>query len=513
MKFLISMLCLNRLESTQAALAAVIEHSSEYELLITDNNSTDGTKEWLAEWAKDKPQVTLIWNNENLGFIPPNNLAFRIAQRRGAKYFIALNNDTRVPARWLRELERPMAFPLVAITGPTGGCNDLSESFHGQPGPYREYVEGSCLCVKIEIIARHWNTLFSPYLDFIYGDDSDLSLRVREKGYYIKHVPIKLEHSRGETVQTQPEVKARCALAQESNHQELRSRWAYYLQYRRFDVPVVIKRKFALGDVVLITPIIKALKEMNPHLHITVETDSPAVFANNPLVAKKPHNKGMKPIVIDLNGSYEDTIKTHIIHAYEDKAREVFPSLPTVELLTELPSSAGAVKWATHLRGSYSPKTALIHVGPTDWVGKNWDPNRWEEICTWLVEQGWHVVAIGATRLPSEIKRCVNLTGQTDIDMLAALMRQCQLFVGIDSGPLHIAQAAGTPTVGLFGVTRARYIMTQGSPHVAVESSSKLPGSGNRHLEVGKTKVDCGPEIMDDITVEKVKYAISKLIQ
>ena len=43
--------------------------------------------------------------------------------------------------------------------------------------------------------------------------------------------------------------------------------------------------------------------------------------------------------------------------------------------------------------------------------------------------------------------------GYTDILQLTALIKRCNLFVGTDSGPMHLAVAQGVPTVALFGPT------------------------------------------------------------
>jgi ADP-heptose:LPS heptosyltransferase len=43
------------------------------------------------------------------------------------------------------------------------------------------------------------------------------------------------------------------------------------------------------------------------------------------------------------------------------------------------------------------------------------------------------------------------LAGETTLDQLAAVFRGCRLVLGLDSGPLHLAVAMGTPTVHLYG--------------------------------------------------------------
>ena len=50
-------------------------------------------------------------------------------------------------------------------------------------------------------------------------------------------------------------------------------------------------------------------------------------------------------------------------------------------------------------------------------------------------------------------KRAINLAGRTSIGDLPALLQACQLFVGNDSGAMHVAGAVGLPVVGIFGPT------------------------------------------------------------
>jgi len=50
------------------------------------------------------------------------------------------------------------------------------------------------------------------------------------------------------------------------------------------------------------------------------------------------------------------------------------------------------------------------------------------------------------------------LIGQTTIREAAAVMSQCRLFLGHDSGPLYLALASGTPSVGLYGPLNPYYL-------------------------------------------------------
>ena len=66
--------------------------------------------------------------------------------------------------------------------------------------------------------------------------------------------------------------------------------------------------------------------------------------------------------------------------------------------------------------------------------------------------------AIGFTKGPGQadeydqIQGVQSVTNRFKSDELVALVAGCHLLVSIDSGPVHLAGAAGTPVVGLFGV-------------------------------------------------------------
>ena len=87
------------------------ENAPEYEVLIIDNGSADGSVEYLdSEWCRKKeapaeddgkPQVRLIALPENTGFCHAVNLGIREAR---SSYVILLNNDTRVEAGFVKGL-------------------------------------------------------------------------------------------------------------------------------------------------------------------------------------------------------------------------------------------------------------------------------------------------------------------------------------------------------------------------------------------------------------------------
>jgi N-acetylglucosaminyl-diphospho-decaprenol L-rhamnosyltransferase len=102
-------------EHLQGCLQSLREAAMEVslEVLVVDNDSTDGAADMVAELF---PEVLLIRNAENLGFSRANNQA---AQRAQGRYLFFLNNDTVVPPGTLRGLlDYAETHPEAGIIGP-----------------------------------------------------------------------------------------------------------------------------------------------------------------------------------------------------------------------------------------------------------------------------------------------------------------------------------------------------------------------------------------------------------
>ncbi|AWB08854.1 glycosyltransferase family 9 protein (plasmid) [Azospirillum humicireducens] len=107
----------------------------------------------------------------------------------------------------------------------------------------------------------------------------------------------------------------------------------------------------------------------------------------------------------------------------------------------------------------------FLAIGPTaNWLGKEWPADRFARLALRLTGEGGAlagarvaVLAAGPERerakpvLDALGDRAIDLTGRTDPMAAAACLERASLYVGNDSGLMHIAAAAGVPTVGLFG--------------------------------------------------------------
>ena len=112
----------NNLAFTEACLASIEAHSDygNLEVIVVDNASTDGSREWLQTWAATPSpaghQRRLQLNDENLGFSAGNNVGLRAAR---GEFLVLLNNDTYVTPGWVRGLCNHLrAEPRLGLLGP-----------------------------------------------------------------------------------------------------------------------------------------------------------------------------------------------------------------------------------------------------------------------------------------------------------------------------------------------------------------------------------------------------------
>lgn len=107
----------NNLEYTRQCLESIYAKTeySEYEIVIVDNASDDGTHEYLEEIKSEKDNIQIIHNKQNVGFAKGNNQGVKASK---GEYLVFLNNDTVVTYGWLTRLVEYLQDPYVGMVGP-----------------------------------------------------------------------------------------------------------------------------------------------------------------------------------------------------------------------------------------------------------------------------------------------------------------------------------------------------------------------------------------------------------
>ncbi len=130
------------------------------------------------------------------------------------------------------------------------------------------------------------------------------------------------------------------------------------------------------------------------------------------------------------------------------------------------PEAAATARAGELLAGHGLGDRGFVQVHPgSRWLFKCWPAPRTAALIEAIVADGWPVVLTGApdareralvadlrSRLGDAARgRVVDLTGELSLTELAALSGKARAFAGVDSAPMHIAAAMGTPVLALFG--------------------------------------------------------------
>ncbi len=202
----------------------------EMEVFVVDNNSSDGSVEYLSARF---PQVKFIANKDNRGFSCANNQALRQAKGR---YMLLLNPDTILTENTLTDtLQYLDEHPEVGASGTAMYGRDgrfAWESRRGVPTPWTAFCKMVGLTALfphsrrfgryhmrylnreeanyIEVISGAYMMLRREALEqvglldesfFMYGEDIDLSYRMLQGGWKNAYIPSPILHYKGESTQ------------------------------------------------------------------------------------------------------------------------------------------------------------------------------------------------------------------------------------------------------------------------------------------------------------------------
>lgn len=180
-----------------------------------------------------------------------------------------------------------------------------------------------------------------------------------------------------------------------------------------------------------------------------------------------------------------DTMHTLERQADQLKYAGIWPDAPTVPGSAPPPDLSWILRKAPQERpvaGGVQPRpyVLLIPGGSEHRLEKRWPAERYGELAAVLHDRGFDVVIIGGPQ-ESALARTIqryngkarDLTGRTDFARIAILGAKAALVVGNDTGPLHLAAAAGAPTLVLFS-DASDPTLSAPRGHVAVLHSPNL---------------------------------------
>ena len=259
--------------------------------------------------------------------------------------------------------------------------------------------------------------------------------------------------------------------------------------------PILFITATRIGDAVLASGLIKRLHDEIPNGAFTIVAgpDAAPLFADVPnlervIVFAKSRSGGhwfdlwrqvrhtRWGLIVDLRGSgissFLNTRRRAIHRKSTQPIHKVVEAARTLRIEDEpappyLFTSPDVEAYADELTAGQGPILAMAPAA--NWIGKTWPVERFSQVAMRLLRehgplQGGRLMVLGGpgdeklTRSLRDVAqhRFIDLVGKVDLLTAYACLKRARIFIGADSGAMHLAAASGCPTIGLFGPSDER---------------------------------------------------------
>ncbi|MBK1681814.1 putative lipopolysaccharide heptosyltransferase III [Rhodocyclus tenuis] len=208
----------------------------------------------------------------------------------------------------------------------------------------------------------------------------------------------------------------------------------------------------------------------------------------------------------------------HTVERNLDALRRIglYPA-PAERVVTLVPGGDAEARVRTLLAAQGLADGNFVHVHPASrWHFKCWPENKMAALIDRLHAAGHRVVLSAAPDAAEQAmidaiqsrltQPAISLAGQLSLKELAALAARARLFVGVDSAPMHIAAAMGTPCVALFGPSGDR----EWGPWQAPAADAEAP-TPRHHRVIVSDRHPCRPCGIDGCGGGKVSDCLTTL--
>ena len=520
-------------------------------IFVDDQCPTNSRDAVMRAWENRKGDVKspvgkIIYNSKNKGYGGACNAGASFAS---GDYLIFLNADTKATPGWVKPMIDLFKDKKVGLVGnmhlKEGGgwdgtidsagsewkWNDMSfvhiarhcyqkqgiqSPFRPESAPKdlmivgeREMVTGCCFAIPAELYKYIGG--FNPNYRIGYWEDSEICLNVRELGYKILYQPKSvIYHKLGHTHSGGHKYFG-------TNRQFFMNKWVK--SHRLDDLllsearpktqdpvrKILVKRTSAHGDALVAAGVCAGLKKKYPDADILFSTMFKEVIFENPYIDRFVEladvSKTQFDVFYNLDLCYEWRPNVNILSCYAE-AVGVKPEDCKV-WITPQPAKLD-------LPDEY----VVIHPGKTDWVGRDWPHENFVQIAQRLLDAGEKVVCIGKYT-EGDIPCTMDVRNGTNIAQLAWVINKAKAFIGIDSMPMHVAQALDVPGVSFFGSIlpelriyskNMKGISAKGLYCLGCHHRKPAPSTVTKHCETGTH--DC----IKNVSVEEMWLEVQQLL-
>jgi len=277
---------------------------------------------------------------------------------------------------------------------------------------------------------------------------------------------------------------------------------------------ILIVRTDKVGDVILSTPVIKALRDTYPYAYITamIRPYTKVVLEGNPYIDElmiydkdgkeknwfgslrfawklrkqrfdvavilNPSNRGNlipflaaipkrigynRKLGFLLTDKIKDTKhmgQKHEIEYNLDLVRHL--GIEPQDKNMFMPKMEDSENWAKDIfikeKIGFNDELIVINPASSD-KSKMWPADRYAAVADRLAGKGYRIIILGGPgdrQITDEVFKnmrqpAINMVGNNNISQAASLLRRCQVFISTDTGPMHLASSVGIPIVAIFG--------------------------------------------------------------
>lgn len=283
---------------------------------------------------------------------------------------------------------------------------------------------------------------------------------------------------------------------------------------------IAIKRTMGMGDVLLVEPIIRKLKQKYPNASLTLYTAKPDIvkyFDNKPDAVEIINDT---ELLTDYLSDKDETLRFDLDISYESRENvsfvDAYAEICGIEFDNQQDKHVSIDR--SNIKNIESEKPVAVVCGDgSGWAGKTWPLSYYEEVIEHLQGLGYNVIETGhlpTTSTSEEYHGC-------DFDTMVSCLSSAEIYVGADNGPMHIARGLDVPCVIVAGAAlpyytnpnrkNIYYVEDSQSENYGIKHRFFIRKDGENLSFVPPDDVDprCG---LDNISPSMVINAIDKLL-
>jgi len=235
--------------------------------------------------------------------------------------------------------------------------------------------------------------------------------------------------------------------------------------HKPYQKTVVIKRTAAMGDVIMVEPVLHYFYKKNYRVVLDTTDQFYMLFVNHyfPVHHLKQIDGRLLPKAerYNLDMAYEAFPEQNRLKSYYQ-----FCGIKDGEMRNPKLSVGFPINQGTKL----FQKSCIIHLEGMRQSGRGVFGLDWEDVVDALKEKGYSVFQVGKRNVPL-IKNAIYLNTQNE-NFLCYAVGSADLFIGIDSGVSHIASAFNVPSILFFGNTNPEIVHAELSNKIVITNHS-----------------------------------------